>query len=159
MGRWTVAEHVAFDIGFALPQSPIKGLRRPFRRAAGNGRVDCEYLKLCGWKFQMTPIVVGTGPEGRVDPVCNTDPPPRQNKQNWQKERDSQKDLGGYWRPTLDALSAAATGQPRFRHRTLLRNSAGVQTRNAGSCPVFGRSKPCRQGWVWLRHKAQIQRR
>ena len=60
---WDVDEHLAFDIGFALPRSPIKGLRRALtedeRRALALSIV--EHLKLCGWKFRMTPIVVGHG--------------------------------------------------------------------------------------------------
>ncbi len=59
----SVNEHLAFDIGFALPRTPIKGLRRALteneRRAMAVSIV--EHLKLCGWKFQMTPIVVGHG--------------------------------------------------------------------------------------------------
>jgi hypothetical protein len=49
---------LAFDIGFALPRAPIKGLRRALseeeRRAIAKSIV--EHLKLCGWKFQMTPV-------------------------------------------------------------------------------------------------------
>ncbi len=60
---WSVEQHLAFDIGFALPRSPIKGLRRALtedeRRAMAVSIV--EHLKLCGWKFQMSPIVVGHG--------------------------------------------------------------------------------------------------
>jgi hypothetical protein len=47
-----------FDIGFALPRAPIKGLRRALRederRAIAKSVV--EHLKLCGWKFAMQPI-------------------------------------------------------------------------------------------------------
>jgi hypothetical protein len=60
---WTVDEHLAFDIGFALPRAPIKGLHRAIqeneRRVIAKAIV--EHLKLCGWKFQMTPIQVGHG--------------------------------------------------------------------------------------------------
>jgi len=60
---WSVDEHLAFDVGFALPRSPIKGLRRSLsedeRRAMAKAIV--EHLKLCGWRFQMTPIAVGHG--------------------------------------------------------------------------------------------------
>jgi hypothetical protein len=62
----SVEEHLAFDIGFALPRAPIKGLRwglsEEERRAVAVSIV--EHLKLCGWKFQMTPIVVGQGRGG-----------------------------------------------------------------------------------------------
>jgi hypothetical protein len=55
---WSIEEHLAFDIGFALPRAPIKGLRRALkedeRRVMAKGIV--EHLKLCGWKFQMTPV-------------------------------------------------------------------------------------------------------
>jgi hypothetical protein len=60
---WTVEQHLAFDIGFALPRSPIKGFRRALtedeRRVIAKSIV--EHLNLCGWKFQMPPIVVGHG--------------------------------------------------------------------------------------------------
>ena len=60
---WTVEDHLAFDIGFALPRSPIKGLRRALkedeRRAMAKSIV--EHLKLCGWKFEMPSIGVGHG--------------------------------------------------------------------------------------------------
>jgi hypothetical protein len=60
---WSVEEHLAFDIGFALPRSPIKGLRRVLtedeRRAMAKTIV--EHLKLCGWRFEMSPIVLGHG--------------------------------------------------------------------------------------------------
>jgi len=56
-------EHLAFDIGFALPRAPIKGLRRSLsedeRRAMAKSIV--ERLNLCGWTFQMSPAVVGHG--------------------------------------------------------------------------------------------------
>ncbi len=60
---WGVEEHLAFDIGFALPHAPIKGLRRALtedeRRAMAVSIV--EHLKLCGWRFELSPIVVGHG--------------------------------------------------------------------------------------------------
>jgi hypothetical protein len=61
---WTVEEHLAFDIGFALPRVPIKGLRRGLseeeRKTIAKSVV--EHLKLCGWRCQMTPIEgYGTG--------------------------------------------------------------------------------------------------
>ena len=55
---WSVDEHLAFDIGFGLPRTPIKSLRRALsedeRRTMAKGIV--EHLKLCGWKFEMTPV-------------------------------------------------------------------------------------------------------
>ena len=63
---WSVEGHLAFDIGFALPRSPIKvrrALSEEERRAIAMSVV--EHLKLCGWKFQMTPIAGhGTGNGG-----------------------------------------------------------------------------------------------
>jgi hypothetical protein len=60
---WTVEQHLAFDIGFALPRAPIKGFRRALsedeRRVIAKSIV--EHLKLCGWQFQMSPIAVGHG--------------------------------------------------------------------------------------------------
>jgi hypothetical protein len=60
---WSVDEHLAFDIGFALPRSPIKGLRRAFKEDERRvmAKAIVEHLKLCGWKFQMPPIAVGHG--------------------------------------------------------------------------------------------------
>ena len=53
---WSVEEHLAFDIGFALPRAPIKGLRRALtedeRRAMAVSIV--EHLKLCGWQFRLS---------------------------------------------------------------------------------------------------------
>jgi hypothetical protein len=55
---WTAEEHLAFDIGFALPRAPIKGLRRALsedeRRAIAKSVV--EHLKLCGWQFRLRPV-------------------------------------------------------------------------------------------------------
>ena len=60
---WSVDEHLEFDVGFALPRSPIKGLRRALtegeRRVMAKSIV--EHLKLCGWRFQLPSIVVGHG--------------------------------------------------------------------------------------------------
>jgi hypothetical protein len=60
---WTVEQHLAFDIAFALPRAPIKGFRRALtedeRRVIAKSIV--EHLKLCGWRFQMSPIAVGHG--------------------------------------------------------------------------------------------------
>jgi hypothetical protein len=48
---WTTEDHLVFDIGFALPRAPIKGLRRSFaedeRRLIAKAIV--EHLRLCGW--------------------------------------------------------------------------------------------------------------
>jgi hypothetical protein len=53
---WTVEQHLAFDIGFALPRAPIKGFRKPLteddRRVIAKSIV--EHLKLRGWRFQMS---------------------------------------------------------------------------------------------------------
>ncbi len=58
---WSVEEHLAFDIGFALPRSPIKGLRRALteneRRAMAVSIV--EHLRLCGWEFRLGHGAVG----------------------------------------------------------------------------------------------------
>jgi hypothetical protein len=55
---WTVDQHLEFDIGFALPRAPIKGLRRALKEEerGAMAKAIVEHLKLCGWKFQMTPI-------------------------------------------------------------------------------------------------------
>jgi hypothetical protein len=60
---WNVDEHLAFDIGFALLRATIKGLRRALSEdeRRGMAKVIVEHLKLCGWKFQMKPVVVGHG--------------------------------------------------------------------------------------------------
>ncbi len=55
---WTVEEHLVFDVAFALPRTPVKGLRRSLpddeRRTIAKSVV--EHLKICGWHFQMRPI-------------------------------------------------------------------------------------------------------
>jgi SOS response associated peptidase (SRAP) len=52
---WSVEDHLAFDIGFALPRVPVRGLRRSLtedeRRAVARSIV--EHLKLCGWEFRL----------------------------------------------------------------------------------------------------------
>jgi hypothetical protein len=35
LAGWTVEDHLAFDIGFALPRTPVRGLRRATTRANG----------------------------------------------------------------------------------------------------------------------------
>jgi hypothetical protein len=50
---------LAFDIAFALPRSPIRGLRRAFtddeRRIIAKHVV--EHVKLCCWRFELsTPV-------------------------------------------------------------------------------------------------------
>jgi hypothetical protein len=58
---WTVEDHLAFDIGFALPRAPIRGLRRALaqneRHAIATAIV--EHLRLCGWVFRLPPPSVG----------------------------------------------------------------------------------------------------
>jgi hypothetical protein len=60
---WSVEEHLAFDIGFALPRTPIKGLRRALseeeRRVMAKAIV--EHLRLCGWEFRLGHGAVGHG--------------------------------------------------------------------------------------------------
>jgi hypothetical protein len=60
---WTVEEHLAFDIGFALPRAPIRGLRRTLtedeRREIAWSIV--EHLQLCGWEFRLIQRTVGHG--------------------------------------------------------------------------------------------------
>jgi hypothetical protein len=67
---WTVEQHLAFDIGFALPRAPIKGFRKALtedeRRVIAKSIV--EHLKLCGWPFQMLPIAVGHETRSRASP-------------------------------------------------------------------------------------------
>jgi hypothetical protein len=60
---WSVEDHLAFDIGFALPRAPIRGLRRALsdddRRAIARSIV--EHLRLCGWEFRLGRQAVGHG--------------------------------------------------------------------------------------------------
>jgi hypothetical protein len=60
---WTTEDHLAFDIGFALPRTPIKGLRRSLKEDERRtmAKTIVEHLKLCGWRFQMMPVAVGHG--------------------------------------------------------------------------------------------------
>jgi hypothetical protein len=61
----SVDEHLAFDIGFALPRSPIKGLRRALtedeRRVMAKAIV--EHLRLCGWEYRLGPERSGMAPD------------------------------------------------------------------------------------------------
>jgi hypothetical protein len=63
LAGWTTEDHLAFDIGFALPRAPIKGLRRALtedeRRAVAKAIV--EHLRLCGWQFRLSQHAVGHG--------------------------------------------------------------------------------------------------
>ena len=47
---------LTFDIAFALPRSPVRGLRRAFtdeeRRIIAKHIV--EHLKLCCWRFELS---------------------------------------------------------------------------------------------------------
>jgi hypothetical protein len=60
---WTVEEHLAFDIGFALPRAPVRGLRRALRADERRtiARAVVDHLKLAGWKFEMGKPVIGYG--------------------------------------------------------------------------------------------------
>ena len=55
----TIDEQLAFDISFALPRGPVRGLRRAFTedvRAAIARRI-IKHLKLCNWRFEPgTPL-------------------------------------------------------------------------------------------------------
>ena len=76
---WTLDDELAFDIGFALPRAPIRGLKRAFtdqdRREIAKGIV--AHLKLCGWRFNLPEPAVGHG-TGKVaasvdDPIIAMD--------------------------------------------------------------------------------------
>jgi len=60
---WSVEDHLAFDIGFALPRAPVRGWRRSLteqeRRAIAKWIV--KHLKLCGWEFRLAQRTVGYG--------------------------------------------------------------------------------------------------
>jgi hypothetical protein len=60
---WAVEDHLAFDIGFALPGSPILGLRRGLseddRRVIARSIV--EHFRLCRWQFRLGPLATGHG--------------------------------------------------------------------------------------------------
>jgi len=69
---WTLDEHLIFDIGYALPRSAVRGMRRAFtederRRVA---KAVVAHLRLCGWKFELSAALrghdtgPGTGPTG-----------------------------------------------------------------------------------------------
>ncbi len=63
LAGWTVEDHLAFDIGFALPRGQVRRLRRAItedeRRGIATGIV--EHLRLCGWEFRLAQRVVGHG--------------------------------------------------------------------------------------------------
>ena len=60
---WTIEEHLAFDIGYALPRSAVRGLRRAFtedeRRRIAKAIVG--HLQLCGWRFELSVPQPGHG--------------------------------------------------------------------------------------------------
>ena len=70
---WTVEEHLTFDIGYALPRSAVRGLRRAFtqdeRRRVAQAIV--AHLNLCGWRFELLP------PSGRGDATGSPSQVPR----------------------------------------------------------------------------------
>jgi hypothetical protein len=55
---WSVEEHLAFDVAFALPRTPLKGLRLALSEDERRemARAVVEHLRLCGWEFRMRPI-------------------------------------------------------------------------------------------------------
>ena len=68
---WTVDQHLIFDIGYALPRSAVRGLRRAFtedeRRRIAKAVVN--HLRLCGWKFELSAPQRGDGGgTGRAQP-------------------------------------------------------------------------------------------
>jgi hypothetical protein len=60
---WSDQDYLAFDIGYALPRSSVRGVRRAFdeddRRRIARAIVD--HLTLCGWRFQRRTPAVGHG--------------------------------------------------------------------------------------------------
>jgi hypothetical protein len=63
---WSVEDRLAFDIGFALPRVPLKGLRRSLteedRRTIARSIV--HHLRLCGWEVRLGRVGHGTGRGG-----------------------------------------------------------------------------------------------
>jgi hypothetical protein len=60
---WTIEEHLVFDVGYALPRSAVRGLRRAFtederRRIA---KAIVAHLQLCGWRFELSAPEPGHG--------------------------------------------------------------------------------------------------
>jgi hypothetical protein len=53
----------AFDIAFALPRRPVRGLWRALtedqRRSIA--KAILEHLKLCGWEFRLPQLAIGHG--------------------------------------------------------------------------------------------------
>jgi hypothetical protein len=52
---WSVEDHLAFDIGFALPRSLTEEDRRTIARSI------VQHLRLCGWEFRLGREAVGHG--------------------------------------------------------------------------------------------------
>jgi len=69
LAGWTIEDHLAFDIAFALPRGPVRGLRRALtedeRRSIA--KAILEHLRLCGWEFRLPQHAVGYG-TGRGGP-------------------------------------------------------------------------------------------
>jgi hypothetical protein len=60
---WTDQDYLAFDIGYALPRSGVRGIRRAFDEDDRHriAKAIVEHLTLCGWRFQRRAPSVGHG--------------------------------------------------------------------------------------------------
>jgi len=67
---WTVEDHLTFDIAFALPRAPVRGLRRSLTEDERRGvaKAILEHLKLCGWEFRLTQHTIGQDTGGAGSP-------------------------------------------------------------------------------------------
>jgi hypothetical protein len=65
LAGWTIEDHLTFDIAFALPREPVRGLRRSLTEhdRRGISKAILEHLKLCGWELRQA-IGHGTGKGG-----------------------------------------------------------------------------------------------
>ncbi len=73
LAGWTVDNHLAFDIGFALPRAPVRGLRRALAEDERRGiaRAIVEHLRLCGREFRLAQRTVGHGTGKGGQPTLN----------------------------------------------------------------------------------------
>lgn len=53
MAKWTLEDHLSFDIAFALKKVTIPGFRKTLKEEDrfAIAKTVLEYLKLCRWEF------------------------------------------------------------------------------------------------------------
>jgi hypothetical protein len=57
MAKWTLEQHLTFDIAFALKKVTIPGFRKALteEHRIAIAKTTLDHLKLCGWEFSKPP--------------------------------------------------------------------------------------------------------